>query len=221
MGKYDGRVYVEVTATTLPDGRISPRFIRWRDGRLLPVMKASGGPSGDGLGPGAKPSRIAASHYDFEVYVGTSTTPRHLYLDFEAEGMPRWYVKPDPAADDVPFSCDEPPVGAEREEPPTPRAAHGTRSLAGKCGIPLERDRIYVEPFYDEHRTIIGFDFPDGRKLRVRSQSLCNEYGREFFGNVCRHYRFALDGDRREWAEAWEEGRRWFLRVDFGRKSED
>ena len=41
----DGRIYVEVTATTLPDGRIAPRLIRWRDGRLLPVMNVSGGPS--------------------------------------------------------------------------------------------------------------------------------------------------------------------------------
>lgn len=58
-----------------------------------------------------------------------------------------------------------------------------------------------MESFYDRHHAIAGFAFPDGGKLRTYGQFFCDEYGREFFGNVCRHYRFALDDNRRNWTE--------------------
>lgn len=205
----------------MPNGRIAPRFILWRDGRLLPVMKTSGGPSSDSFSLGAKPFHVTKRPYDFEVYVGTSRTPRHLYLDFEIEGMPRWYVKLEPTVGNIPSLCEEPLVDIEKEEPPTPRAAHQKKSLAGKCGIPFARGRIYVEPLHDKHRAIGGFSFPDGGKLRTYGQPFCGEYGREFFGNVRRHYRFAFDDNRREWAEDWEEDYKWFVRADFRRRSED
>lgn len=96
-----GKVYVEVTATTRPDGSIEPRFIRWPDGRLFPIAAAEGGPVPDYFEPGEKPAKVASMPFSFRVFVGRSRTVRRLYLEF-AEGLPpRWYVNTDGA--DVPY----------------------------------------------------------------------------------------------------------------------
>ena len=75
------------------------------------------------------------------------------------------------------------------------------KSLAGKCGIPFEKDREYGEPV-----------FANGRRLRMGSAVDYDEYGREIFGNLCRHWTMRLNDEGTVCVDLWEEGGKWFVR---------
>lgn len=90
------------------------------------------------------------------------------------------------------------------------------KSLAGRCGIPLEADRVYVEvdtvwdggsiapPTARPSRV----RWPDGRSWEVESVYDRREFGREVFGNLCVRWAVCIGHRRRELF--WEHGD-WFV----------
>ena len=77
------------------------------------------------------------------------------------------------------------------------------KSLAGRCGIPLERDRVYVEVATATVRPV-RIHWPDGRSWKIESVYDRREFGRETFGNLC--VRWAVCVDRRRRELFWEHG---------------
>lgn len=94
------------------------------------------------------------------------------------------------------------------------------KSLAGKCGIPFEKDREYVEPVFARQEDTIPSEiaFQDGRRVRMGSYMHRNEFGREIFGNLCQHWVMRLDDAGTESIDLWKEGGRWFVRKDRARR---
>ena len=90
------------------------------------------------------------------------------------------------------------------------------KSLAGKCGIPFEKDRRYGEPVYgrSENDIPVALDFEDETRLRLGPYVHRDEYGREIFGNLCRHWVMRLANSGEGFIDLWEEGGRWFVRKD-------
>ena len=85
------------------------------------------------------------------------------------------------------------------------------KSLAGKCGIPFEKDRVYMKaekgPQWRGVPDVLRFE--DGRIWRTGYLVSKEEFGRDFFANVCTHYEVYV-GD--EIKHIWEEYGRWFTR---------
>lgn len=85
-------------------------------------------------------------------------------------------------------------------------------SLAGRCGIPLERDRVYVgvDTALDggalEPAAVrpVRIRWPDGRSWEIRSIYDRREFGRAAFGNLC--VRWAVCVARRRRELFWEHG---------------
>lgn len=88
------------------------------------------------------------------------------------------------------------------------------KSLAGKCGIPFEKDREYGDPVFERRGNPIpiALEFPNGRRLRMGSAVDYDEYGREIFGNLCRHWTMRLNDEGTVCVDLWEEGGKWFVR---------
>lgn len=89
-------------------------------------------------------------------------------------------------------------------------------SLAGRCGIPTERERIYVQvdmagesisPVeHSEHPVRLWW--PDGRSWNIESVYSVRSFGRAEFGNLCLRWTVCiLRTPRVIW---WEQGR-WFV----------
>ena len=84
------------------------------------------------------------------------------------------------------------------------------KSLAGKCGIPLEKDRRYVEVEFGRQLSAPSLvRFENSQSWHVESVFNRFEYGREFFGNLCEHYQVFVGDDIRD---IWHESGRWFVR---------
>lgn len=86
------------------------------------------------------------------------------------------------------------------------------KSLAGKCGIPFEKDQIYVKAEYNnEQRREVPdlLRFEDGRSWQPQSILRREEFGRDFFGNVCTHYQIYVGKDVKD---LWAEYGQWFVR---------
>ena len=85
-------------------------------------------------------------------------------------------------------------------------------SLAGRCGIPLERDRVYVgvDTALDggalEPAAVrpVRIRWPDGRSWEIQSIYDRREFGRAAFGNLC--VRWAVCVARRRRELFWEPG---------------
>lgn len=90
------------------------------------------------------------------------------------------------------------------------------KSLAGKCGIPFEKNREYGEPVFErrENPIPIALEFPNGRRLRMGSAVGYDEYGREIFGNLCRHWTMRPNDAGTESSDLWEGFGRWFVRKE-------
>lgn len=91
------------------------------------------------------------------------------------------------------------------------------KSLAGKCGIPFEKDRKYGKPVFDRPENGIPseLEFDDGTRLRMDSSVHEDEFGREIFGNLCRHWVMRLADRPDRFVDMWQERGRWFVRKDF------
>lgn len=76
-------------------------FVKWSDGRMLPITACEGGPHADEFKPSIKPATIVESRVRFRTYVGESRVVRRLYLEFDRTEPPRWYVKPKDS--DIPY----------------------------------------------------------------------------------------------------------------------
>ena len=87
-------------------------FVKWSDGRMLPITACEGGPHADEFKPSIKPATIVESRVRFRTYVGESRVRfrtyvgesrvvRRLYLEFDRTEPPRWYVKPEDS--DIPY----------------------------------------------------------------------------------------------------------------------
>lgn len=98
-------------------------------------------------------------------------------------------------------------------------AIYRHKSLAGTCGIPPERDRVYVRAF--DGNGVEGAYSPDAVPRKVSAPSLGiweiqasssrREFGREIFGNLCVHVIVTVRGRQRSlW---WEHGD-WFVSKD-------
>lgn len=64
-------------------------FVKWSDGRMLPITACEGGPHADEFKPGIKPATIVESRVRFRTYVGESRVVRCLYLEFDRAEPPR------------------------------------------------------------------------------------------------------------------------------------
>lgn len=86
--------------------------------------------------------------------------------------------------------------------------------LAGRCGIPYESERVYVQvectvgPMGDVRPYYI--DWAPGRRYEVTSCSEAAEWGRWEAGNVVR--RWHVEIGRGAWRELWWERGRFFVR---------
>lgn len=95
-------------------------------------------------------------------------------------------------------------------------AIYRHKSLAGTCGIPLERDRVYVRTFDGDG---VERTYPPGavpKKVsapslgiwEIQASSSRRKFGREIFGNLCVCVAVTARGRRRNlW---WEHGG-WFV----------
>lgn len=84
------------------------------------------------------------------------------------------------------------------------------KSLAGKCGIPFECNRCYVEVEHGRGMSApCSVKFENGLSWHITSVYQKTEYGREFFGNACTHYEVSVGGEIKD---LWEEYGRWFTR---------
>ena len=82
------------------------------------------------------------------------------------------------------------------------------KSLAGKCEIPLECDRRYVEVEHGQGMSAPSLvKFENGLSWHVTSVYQETEYGREFFGNVCTHYEVSVGEEIKDLREEYG---RWF-----------
>lgn len=86
-------------------------------------------------------------------------------------------------------------------------------SLEGKCGIPFEKDRVYLKaeqgPQWRGVPDVLRFE--DGRVWKTGYLVSREEFGRDFFANVCRHYQVYVGEDVKD---LWEEYGRWFTKQD-------
>lgn len=86
------------------------------------------------------------------------------------------------------------------------------RSLAGRCGIPLERDRVYVRvdteldggALAPATARPVRIRWPDGRSWGIDSIYDRREFGRDVFGNLCVRWAVCIRRQRRELY--WERG---------------
>lgn len=90
------------------------------------------------------------------------------------------------------------------------------KSLAGKCGIPFEKDREYGEPVFSRRENDIPTElvFPNEIILRMEPYMHRDEYGREIFGNLCRHWTMRPNDAGTESSDLWEGFGRWFVRKE-------
>lgn len=209
------RVYIEVTATTLPDGRVEPRFIKWRDGRVFPVAAWCGESVGARNEPHAELVETGEFLRVFNVYIGDSMRPRKLYLEAELSRLQRWFVLLERG--DLPESANADICGASRlpdsaglENKEASDAEARPKSLAGKCGIPLESEREYVKPVWDCHHGLERLELANGRTIRVARLIRTEEFGRSFYGNLCTHYVYRERGTG-EVIDLWSEYGKWFV----------
>ena len=86
-------------------------------------------------------------------------------------------------------------------------------SIAGTNGIPLERERVYVQidwktGFTDDGRTYeipMRLEWPDGRSWAIESLDAHREYGRPFLGNPVERFDVRILGLRKTfWRERGE-----------------
>lgn len=91
------------------------------------------------------------------------------------------------------------------------------KSLAGKCGIPFKKDREYGEPVFSRRENDIPTElvFPNEIILRMEPYMHRDEFGREIFGNLCRHWVMRLADRPDRFVDMWQERGRWFVRKDF------
>ena len=84
-------------------------------------------------------------------------------------------------------------------------------SLEGKCGIPFEKDRVYLKAEQGPQWRGVpdALRFEDGRIWKTGYLVSEEEFGRDFFSNVCTHYEVYV-GD--EIKHIREEYGRWFTR---------
>ena len=89
-------------------------------------------------------------------------------------------------------------------------------SLAGRCGIPVERERIYVRVDMaeeslsptDRGQHPVRLWWPDGRSWHIESVYGVRRFGRAEFGNLCVRWTVCICRQPRDlW---WERGR-WFV----------
>lgn len=93
------------------------------------------------------------------------------------------------------------------------------KSLAGTCGIPRERERVYVKVL-DKAGSDVGLRsgqvpkkivVPGSAPWDVDAVSREREFGRELFGNLCVRFAVTVRGMRKTlW---WEHGD-WFVSED-------
>lgn len=94
-------------------------------------------------------------------------------------------------------------------------------SLAGRCGIPSERERVYVHVDLAQESlspTDRGFRparivWPDGRYWHIESIYSKRTYGRSFLGNLCIRWTVCI---RHRQKEIWWEHGDWFVKVRSG-----
>lgn len=86
------------------------------------------------------------------------------------------------------------------------------RSLTGRCGMPTERERVYVQvDIVREGGALapvaarpVRIYWPDGRSWSIDSIYDRREFGREIFGNLCVRWAVCIARRRRELL--WEHG---------------
>ena len=86
------------------------------------------------------------------------------------------------------------------------------RFLAGRCGIPSEFDRMYVQvdtvrdggALASITERPVCIHWPDGRSWAIDSVYNRREFGREVFGNLCVRWSVRIGCSRRELF--WEHG---------------
>lgn len=115
------------------------------------------------------------------------------------------------------------PLGPKEGRPPMPTSLRSPRrrSLAGRCGIPAEADRIYVEVDTQVISTSptargirpVRLIWPDGRSWPIESVYTTWEFGREIFGNLCIRYDVCM---RRARKTIWWEHGEWFVAKNAG-----
>lgn len=89
-------------------------------------------------------------------------------------------------------------------------------SLAGRCGIPTERERIYIRvdmaagsPGPGDHDAHpVRLHWPDGRWWNIESVYSVRSFGRAEFGNLCVKWTVCI---RRTPKVIWWEQGRWFV----------
>lgn len=90
------------------------------------------------------------------------------------------------------------------------------KNLAGTCGIPLERDRVYIHvdcaarganDDIDVPRRII---WPDGRAWPIRSTARHTTYGRAIFGNLVERFDIFM-GQAGDIKTLWRQDGSWFV----------
>lgn len=87
------------------------------------------------------------------------------------------------------------------------------KSLAGRCGIPCERERVYVDVdtvvdgglVVPESVRPVEIHWPDGRSWAIESVFDRREFGHPAFGNLCVRWGVCIARRRRELF--WERGR--------------
>lgn len=90
------------------------------------------------------------------------------------------------------------------------------RSLAGTCGIPVERDRIYVQVDMEEESLSptergehpVRIHWPDGRSWHIESVYAMRTFGREIFDNLCVRWTVCICHEPKD---LWWEGGKWFV----------
>ena len=89
-------------------------------------------------------------------------------------------------------------------------------SLAGRCGIPSENDRIYVRVDMateslsptDRGEHPVRIWWPDGRSWNIESVYSVRSFGRAVFGNLCLKWTVCIC---RAPKVIWWENGRWFV----------
>ena len=90
------------------------------------------------------------------------------------------------------------------------------RSLAGRCGIPREDERVYVAVRLADVAVAPGrragrpaaVRWPDGRTWPVQGVFATQRFGREELGNLCQRWDVEIQGRR---VELWWEHGAWFV----------
>lgn len=90
------------------------------------------------------------------------------------------------------------------------------KDLAGTCGIPLERDRVYIEVecaprgLYERADVPLRLIWPDGRSFPIRSTARHVEHGRAAFGNLVERFDVFI-GKSEKVRTVWRQDGRWFV----------